>query len=94
MPKLLIMLLAIFVQAIDLIEEGRNIIIQRDVEHILIKLNVNRALKAIGRINLQMNTAKRSLAGNTLHSENKATLKPFFKLLELLQRGTNYGKQI
>ena len=55
----LIMLIILFIQAcaIDLIEEGRNVIIQRDVEHVLIKLDVNPALKAIGRINMQINAA-------------------------------------
>ena len=89
------MFLFLFTQAfaIDLIEEGRNVIIQRDVEHVLIKLDVNPALQAIGRITMQINSAKRSLAGNTLNSESKATLKPSSKSLICCNRGQNYGKQ-
>ena len=49
---LLIILIGLFTQVspIDLIEEGRKVIIQRDVEHILIKLDLSTTLDNLNSI--------------------------------------------
>ena len=60
---LLIIVTSLFIQAftIDLIEEGRKVIIQRDVEHILVKLNLKRTLDNLNSIGKSIFLAKRSL---------------------------------
>ena len=71
---LLIILTSLFIQAfaIDLIEEGRKVIIQRDVEHILVKLNLDKTLDNLNCIGKSIFMAKRTLASNTLDSESDA----------------------
>ena len=87
---LLIILTGLFTQAfaIDLIEEGRKVIIQRDVEHILVKLDLKKTLDNLNSIGKSIFLAKRSLASNTLDSESDANLKPFFRQLDYLARQT------
>ena len=87
---LLIILTSLFIQAfaIDLIEEGRKVIIQRDVEHILVKLNLKNTLDTLNSIGKSIFMAKRTLASNTLDSESDSNLKPFFKQLDYLAQQT------
>ena len=49
---LLTIMASLFIQAfaIDLIEEGRKVIIQRDVEHILVKLDLTKTLDNLNGI--------------------------------------------
>jgi len=70
---LLIILTSLFIQAfaIDLIEEGRKVIIQRDVEHILVKLNLKNTLDTLNSIGKSIFMAKRTLASNTLDFKEK-----------------------
>ena len=85
---LLVILAGLFTQAfaIDLIEEGRKVIIQRDVEHILVKLDLSTTLDNLNSIGKSIFSAKRSLASNTLDLESDANLKPFFKQLDYLAK--------
>ena len=90
LQTLLIILTGLFTQAfaIDLIEEGQKVIIQRDVEHILVKLDLKKTLDNLNSIGKSIFLAKRSLASNTLDSESDANLKPFFRQLDYLARQT------
>ena len=73
---LLTIVTGLFIQAfaIDLIKEGRKVIIQRDVEHILVKLDPGQ-LEQYWQV---------YFSGNTLDSESDSNLKPFFKQLDYL----------
>ena len=64
----ILLLLACFVSAsaIDLLEEGKTVIIQRDVEHVLIRKDLSFTANELRKMNKQILLAKRSLAGNTL----------------------------
>ena len=54
--------------AIDLLEEGKTIIIQRDVEHVLIKKDLTQVFAQLNRSRKAILTAKRTLAGNSLNA--------------------------
>ena len=65
---LLTIMTSLFIHAftIDLIEEGRKVIIQRDMEHILVKLDLKKTLDNLNSIGKSIFLAKRALASNTL----------------------------
>ena len=86
----IILLLACFVaaSAIDLLEEGKTVIIQRDVEHVLIRKDLSFTANELRKMNKQILLAKRSLAGNTLDTAKNLNLKAFFKILDFLRKET------
>ena len=78
--------------AIDLIEEGKRIIIQKDVEHVLVRLDIAPSLRNLENIGESITSACRALAGNALNSETVGSLKPLFKQLEFLTKETEFIK--
>ena len=78
--------------AIDLIEEGKRIIIQKDVEHVLVRLDIAPSLRNLENIGESITSAHRALAGNALNSEAEGSLKPLFKQLEFLAKETEFRK--
>ena len=71
--------------AIDLLEEGRTVIIQRDVEHVLIRNDQKKELLLNRKSILD---AKRTLAANNIHSKD-LNLKAFFKQLDFITKETD-----
>ena len=69
-PHWILFLLASFVSAsaIDLLEEGKTVIIQRDVEHVLIRKDLTFTANELKKMNKQILLAKRALAGNNLNA--------------------------
>ena len=85
---LLTIVTSLFIQAftIDLIEEGRKVIIQRDVEHTFVNLNLKKTLDNLNSIGKSIFLAKRSLASNILDLESNSNLKPLIRLLGAADR--------
>ena len=75
----------------DLIEE--KVIIQRDVEHILVKLTLQPTLDNLNTIGKSIFLAKRALASNTLDSGTDSNLKPFFEQLDFLAQQTEIRRK-
>ena len=73
--------------AIDLLEEGRTVIIQRDVEHVLIRNDISNTKKDLFLNRKSILNAKRMLAGNKLNSKD-LNLKAFFKQLDFMTKET------
>ena len=82
--------LSLFVAAfaIDLLEEGKTIIIQRDVEHVLIKKDLTQVFSQLNKSRKAILTAKRTLAGNSVGADKKVNLKTFFRQLDFMDGET------
>ena len=79
-------LIVIFLQCltstntIDLLQEGRRVILQKDIEHVLVRLDLNSIRRAISNSRKSVLDARGLVLVNTLHGKTDRDVRQILKL--------------
>jgi len=77
---------------IDFLQEGRKVIMQKDIDHVLIRLDLSNINSTIGGIVKAVSTVRSNLLRNRLSAKQSATTRQYIKLLDYLAREARIRK--
>ena len=70
------------IHTIDLLQEGRRVILQKDIEHVLVRLDLNSIRRAISNSRKSVLDARGLVLVNTLQGKTDRDVRQILKLLE------------
>ena len=70
------------INTIDLLQEGRRVILQKDIEHVLVRLDLNSIRRAISNSRKSVLDARGLVLVNTLQGKTDRDVRQILKLLE------------
>ena len=80
-------------RGIDFLQEGRKVIMQKDIDHVLIRLDLTNINSTISGILKAVTTVRANLLHNRLSAKKSASTRQHIKLLDYLAREANIRKE-